>query len=123
MRIRAMRKSDLRQVNKWLEGRNLKPRAHVDFPIRSFIIPGVAIACIRDCEGGYGMFDSLATNPWVSPEVRHRASVALWEKILSIPEFTTIVGFTNDTGTLERALRHGFVLINQSVLVHSHKES
>jgi hypothetical protein len=114
-----MRKSDLRQVNKWLESQNMTPRAYVDFPIRSFIVPGVAIACVRDCEGGYGMMDSVATNPLVSSGTRHKASLALWNKILSIEDFKTIVGFTTDAGTLERALRHGFREITTSVLVHS----
>jgi len=96
----------------------MKPKSMADFPSRSFIVPGVAIACVRDCEGGYGMFDSLATNPLVSSATRHKASMALWTKILSIPDFKTIIGLTSDSGTLERALRHGFQLTNQSVLVH-----
>ena len=119
MKIRALRKSDLKQVNKWLQGRNMKPRQWVDFPSRSYIVPGVATASVRDCEGGYGMFDSLATNPLVSSATRHKASLALWHKILSIPDFKTIIGFTEDAGTLERALRHGFREITMSVLVHS----
>lgn len=119
MRIRALRKQDLRSVNRWLAYNGVTARRWSDFPARAFIVPGVAIACLRDCEGGYAMFDSLATNPYVSSATRHKASIALWNKILNTETFHTIIGLTGDAGTLERALRHGFKVVNQSVLVHS----
>ncbi len=100
----------------------MTPRQYVDFPIRSFIIPGVAAGGVRCCEGGYGMMDSLCSNPLVSSATRHKAMQTLWTKLLSIEDFKVVVGFTEDAGTLERAKRHGFRVITQSVLVHSHKE-
>ncbi len=119
MRVRAMTHQDLPQVNQWLKGQNMQPVRMSDLPIRMYIVPGVAAAGVRCCEGGYGMMDSLCTNPLVSSATRHKASVSLWNKILSIPDFSRIIGYTSDAGTLERALRHGFRVIAQSVLVKS----
>ncbi len=117
--IRPFMLSDVKSINKWLKRRGHPLVKYSDLPLIGFIIPGVAVMFLRQCEGGYGIIDSMCSNPLVSSETRHRCMDILYNRTLSIPGFKNLIGFTSDEGALERAKRHGFKQIHQAVLTLS----
>lgn len=114
--IRRFRMRDTKSLNKWLVKRGLKPEQYMDLPAIGFIVPGVAIGFLRQCEGGYAIMDSLVSNPHVSPATRHSALDKIYAHIIKVPGFNKILGFTVDEGALERAKRHGFKQIHHAIL-------
>lgn len=103
-----MNTNHIKQINRWLAKRDLKPIDPTEMPATSFIIPGVAACGIRVCEGQIGILDSVVTNPHASKQVRNAALNQLFEHAIAHPGFKRLMGFSIDKHTLERAERHGF---------------
>ena len=112
---------DLDDLNSWLIARS-HPEAKIedlagigficleerktedDFP--------VAVAFLRRCEGGFGILDSLATNPDASSKLRHLAIDLTVGRIINKAKsynMRHLLAWSLDAGTLERSERHGFV--------------
>lgn len=115
MIVRALQHSDLSSLNKWLKKRAHPQVQWSDMPEYSFIIPGVASASLRRCEGEVGILDSIVTNPYTSALIRNAALNQLFKACLGISSFKRIIGFTVDAHTHERALKHGFRQLPHSV--------
>lgn len=122
MTPRFLTKADVVSVNKWLTARRAPTVLAKDLPSISFIIPGVAVAGIRCCEGRVGIFDSLVTNPIVTAKTRQRALNTLFKFIMAYPDFDRILGFTTDSNSLVRALKHGFKQLPYAVLSYSKEQ-
>lgn len=108
-------------MNTWLEARGLLPVLESDLPATGFIVPGVAAAFIRKCEGNVAIMDSLVSNKDACPVIRHRAMDQLYKAVLSECKqlkINKILGFTVNAGTLDRSLRHGFQVFDCTVLTY-----
>lgn len=117
--LRPVKYYDLQTVNKWRAKHGQSKVQWHDLPAIGYYVPGVAFGFLRVCEGGYGIFDSMITNPYASSHTRHTALQKVYNRILSTPGFHTILGFTTDKGALERALSNGFKLLPQATLVYT----
>lgn len=119
MQPRLIQNSDVVSINKWLTRRRAPTVKASDLPTITYIIPGVAAAGIRQCEGKVGIFDSLVTNPLVSVYTRQKALDTLFRIVMVHPAFERILGFTVDEYTLLRAVKHGFRQLPYTVLSYS----
>lgn len=106
-------------INRWLTKRGRSEVRFSDLPHTGYYVPGVAVGFVRECEGGYGIVDSLVSNPLASAQSRHKAFEAIYKEILSNPKFKKLIGFTVDEGALNRAKAHGFKEIAYTVLSRS----
>lgn len=107
MIIRKLKPSDLGSINKWLKQWKHAEVQWADMPEQSLIIPGVASASLRRCEGQVGIVDSIVTNPWASSLTRNAALNKLF-KVITESDCKRLIGFSTDKHTLERAVKHGF---------------
>lgn len=107
----------------WLEKRNLPKNLAEDLPTIGLIafkdsLP-IAVAFLRQTEGNLGIFDGLCTNPDAPAHMRHFAIDKLTAEIIDIAkdfEFTAIIAWSEDAGTLERSVKHGFRRMPQSLI-------
>ena len=109
----------LAYINRWLARRGRSEVKLCDLPHTGYLVPGVAVGFVRECEGGYGIVDSLVSNPLASSKARNAAFNAIYKEILSNPKFKTLIGFTIDEGALVRAKTLGFREIAYTVLSRS----
>lgn len=112
MTVRPFRPSDLKSVNKWLTRHGHPKTQPSDIPSKGFIVPGVAVGFVRDCETGVGMIDSYVTNSLCSRETRHSALEAVTKKILEQP-FKYFITMTADDGLVSRFKNHGLTGLPQ----------
>lgn len=119
MRTVEFRFKHLVHINRWLTKRGRGAVKLNDLPSTGYLVPGVAVGFVRECEGGYGIVDSLVSNPLASSAARHKAFEAIYKEILSNPKFKKLIGFTVDEGALIRAKAHGFREIAYTVLSRS----
>lgn len=105
-------------MHKWLHKRD----SHLayeeeELPRLGWIIPGVAAAFARECEGDVYILDSFVTNSLVSPLVRNAAIDELAVHIMKTLELAKgFWVFTTDEHTLIRAKKHGFKQLPHAVL-------
>lgn len=106
---------DLGMVNEWLEQRGRKRVTKHEIPKIGYLVgcddAYIAASFIRHVEGGYGMFDSLITNPEITPEVRNSALDLICRHTVGRAKelgLSCIFAFSVDNNTLERSERLGF---------------
>lgn len=112
MTVRRFKPKDITSVNKWLR-RHGYPIAQLDaIPATGFIVPGVAVGFVRDCETGVGMIDSYASNSLVSSKTRHFALDLITQEILKLP-YKYFITMTADDGLVSRFKRYGLTPMPQ----------
>jgi hypothetical protein len=80
----------------------------------------VAVAFLRQSEGGVGILEGLATNPDASGSDRNNAIDCLIEMIVLAAEKLEIrylLSYSRDKSTLERSKKHGFDVVPQTLIV------
>lgn len=109
-----------RHISKWLKYRSIYKSSLVsELPALGYIayedeLP-VAAGFLRLCEGGFGMIDSLITDPTAPGELRNEALDKITHCILQYAKsnnINNIIAFSRDNNTLTRSLKHGFSLID-----------
>ena len=119
MRIRYFKhdKQDCTSLNKWLARRKHEGVRRHELPRLGWIIPGVAAAFARECEGGVYILDSYVSNSLVSPLIRNAAIDELTVHIVKTLELAQgFWVFTTDEHTIIRAKKHGFKQLPHAVL-------
>ena len=76
----------------------------------------VCAGFLREIEGGSYLFDSLISNPKLNSEQRHRGMSMLWSTILEAAKGCSVLGFTDNAGTMQRAEDAGFTRLPHVVL-------
>lgn len=119
MIVRPYQSTDRAELNKLLEARGT---AAGRLPKRGFVVTdgpeAAAFGFLRKVEGGYMLFDSLISNPKLNSEQRNMAMELLWTTVIAASKGKTLLGFTKDNGTLQRALKAGFAPEAYTVLVY-----
>lgn len=109
-----------RHITKWLKYRQMYKSSLIsELPEIGYIayedeLP-LAAGFLRRCEGGFGMIDSLITDPTAPSELRNEALDKITICILQYAKtnnINNIVAFSRDDNTLKRSLKHGFVLVD-----------
>lgn len=80
----------------------------------------IAAGFLRRVEGGYGQFDTFATNPYFGSIVRNQGLELVVDALLDDAKRLKLQGllaFTKDHGILKRAQEKGFHLLPDSLLV------
>ena len=77
-----------------------------------------AMGFLREVEGGSYMFDSLISDPSLNSEQRHEAQRLLWSAIIEASAGHQLFGYAENTGTIDRALSHGFISVPHTILVY-----
>lgn len=122
--LRDSRPTDLKIINDWRIARGLD--SIFELPkvgsVACFHEHPIAAGFIRRIEGNWGMFDSYVTDASQKPRVRHEALDCLTLELLAkakVLGMTSIISFSTDTRTIERAQKHGFALYPSQVLFRS----
>lgn len=76
----------------------------------------VCAGFLREVEGGSYLFDSLISNPDLNSEQRNQGMQLLWKAIMDEAGKAGIIGFTTDTGTMQRAIEAGFQQLPHTTL-------
>lgn len=120
MKIRFLnKKTDIEEINKWLP-----------FKVQAWELPGhtfcaivkdeiVAIAGFRLMEGEICFIDSMATDQSVEGEIRNKALDELTLTMLKMAKdlgFKKIFATTVHDCIIKRAEKHGFRVLNQTVI-------
>lgn len=111
-------------VKKWLKIRGLDRSMADELPELGFIsfYNGIPVSAIflRNVEGsGYGMIDSMVTDPRVDAEVRDCSNDLVVEKLLKEAKrlnYKKIIAFSTDKMTLTRANAFQFNVLPHSVI-------
>lgn len=79
----------------------------------------IAIAFLRQVEGGYVHFDSLISNPDIkSPEIRNKSLDFLTAKMIETAKRLKLKGifaYSTDNNIIIRAQKHGFTLMQDTL--------
>lgn len=110
-------------INEWLKKRN-SPQVDIEeLPAVGFIAgyqeEWIAAGFLLQTENGHGIFDSLVSNPDFDGHARHVAIDLVAQAIISSAKtlsLTSLLAYTVDEGTLERALRHGFAKLPHTLI-------
>lgn len=117
------------KVDRWnilaiLKKRELKLSLADELPRIGYVVYEedmfIAAGFLRQCEGGYGMFDSYVTNPAMPPGVRNEALEMITKRLIKAAtkaEVKHVISFSLDLNTIQRAERHGFAQTEHRVLV------
>lgn len=116
---------DVTHLGAWLEKRGIPKIENIldELPTWGYIAfkdkAPIACAFLRTCEGGHAMIDGLTSNPDAPSQDRHQAIDALVEKLHQKAKELNVKNlyfFSLDTGTLERAQRHGYVKLPHTLM-------
>lgn len=112
-----------RYIHNWLLERGLATRVIEDLPALGYITLDrgrpIAAGFIRLMEGGFGMMDSLITDPSAPGEIRSKAIDLVVTKLLKQAKSAGvkhIFAFSRDNNTLERSIKHGFKKLPETVI-------
>jgi len=86
----------------------------------TWLVEDIAAASLLRCEAGFGIFDSLITNPAYSGTVRHEALNILVDHIIKYSEsigIKQLVAFSKNADVIERAQSVGFRPVPLQILV------
>lgn len=110
-------------IRNWLEIRGLRISMIEELPKTGYITSGalgpIAAGFIRMVEGGFGILDSLITNPQATPQDRDAAIDLVVENlILKAKELklSALIATTSDNHTLLRSSKHGFVQLPHTAI-------
>ncbi len=110
-------------INEWLKKRkspevNLEELPAVGF-ISGYQGQWIAAGFLLQTENGHAIIDSLVSNPDFDGHSRHVAIDLVVEAIIASAktlDLTSLLAYTVDEGTLERALRHGFAKLPHTLI-------
>lgn len=113
-----------KEVKIWCDKHGISPKLTDEFPALGFVAQDdrclIAAAFLRRIEGNYALFDGLITNPRSSSLDRHVALEAVVKRIIRESRDLGIIGimaYSLDTGTIERALSHGFKAMPHTLIM------
>ena len=102
-------------VAEWLTYREMDPT--LPLPEHGFVVTymdiPVCVVGLRPCDGTTGMIDGLTTNPEISAFIRNKAlevfavEIELLAKSMGLK---AVLAVSEDSHTLQRALKHGYKL-------------
>lgn len=110
MSTRPFEVKDLEAINYWRDKRMLKPVGLYELPKFGIICEGVAAGFLRNAEG-YGIIDSIITNPTAEPEDRNHALDEIFGILIDVARETgmhSVYGYSIDESTIARSKRFGF---------------
>ncbi len=117
------RENHLDLLDSWLLKRGL-PKSK-NLPALGFVIfegeRPVSMAFIRSVEGGLGICDGLCTNPEIPGPIRAASNDRMIDILISaarLKGMSSLVAWSVDSNTLERAYRHGFNKLPNTLIVH-----
>lgn len=79
----------------------------------------IAAGFLRKVEGGFGQFDTFATNPYFGSKIRHEAIELIVNALMDDAKrlkLHGILAFTHDNGILSRSLEKGYQLLPDKLL-------
>lgn len=121
MNVRLLnKKTEMEQINKFMP-----------FPVTASELPGhtfcavikdeiVAIAGLRLMEGDICCIDSMATNQTFESTIRNEALDCLTKHLLDVAKnlsFKKVFAYTKENCIIDRAMRHGFNLTKQKIII------
>lgn len=116
-------KADNWNLMRILKKREMNPNNINDLPKLGYLVYQddhlVAAGFMRQCEGGYGMFDSYLTDPRAPSKLRDQALEMITKSLISKAKdigVRHLIAFSVDEHTLIRSQRHGFVLLDHKLL-------
>lgn len=119
MKIHKFEPEHIEQFHFMMSGRQI-PIVGTQLPKLGFIVlEGEVPVCagfLREVEGGLYFFDSLISNKNLNSETRATGMDLLWSQIIAETPSSSVIGFTTDAGTLQRAKSLGFKEASFSVL-------
>lgn len=86
----------------------------------TWLVEDIAAASLLRCEAGFGIFDSLITNPAYSGTARHEALNILVDHIIKYSEsigIKQLMAFSKNADVIERAQSVGFKPVPLQILV------
>lgn len=113
-----------KEIQIWCDKHGISPKLTDDFPVLGFVAchddECFAAGFLRRIEGNYALFDGLITNPRGSSLDRHIAIEAVVKRIIKEAKDLGIPGilaYSLDTGTIERAISHGFKIMPHTLIM------
>lgn len=110
-------------INSWLADRGIASISAQELPKDGLMIYGregyLAGGFLRQCEGGIALMDSYITNPNAPAELRNEALEKMTGELLRVAKnkgYTKVIAYSADSHTIERAVAHGFAIIDQALL-------
>jgi hypothetical protein len=110
-------------INEWLRKRKSPEVSLEELPAVGFVAGyqdnWIAAGFLLQTENGHAIIDSLASNPDFDGHSRHVAIDLVVQAIISSAKtlgLTSLLAYTVDVGTLERALRHGFAKLPHTLI-------
>ncbi len=110
-------------ITSWLAHRNLRTEAAHELPEVGYVAMDkgrpIVAGFIRRVEGGWGMLDSLVTDPLAPAEIRDKAIDILVCRLFKEAKYLKIkqfLAFSRDDNTLVRSLKHGFKKLPDTVI-------
>lgn len=123
MQVRSFVESDRKTIASWLTKRFIDSQLVEDLPKIGVVALAndrpVAFCFLRLVEGGFGLIDSLVTDKDAPSKLRHDAiEIIVKDIIFKAKELNlkSLIGYSIDTGTIERSQTHGFLKLPHGVI-------
>lgn len=117
------REIDLKKLNGLCEKNNMISFNIEDLPVMGIVIEKkknlIAMGFLRQCEGFYGIMDSVITEPSANSKDRHEALNLLYEEIIKLARsmnISSLIGFSANPGIIDRSKYFGFMEMNHKLL-------
>lgn len=110
---------DFKAIVPWYEARGYKPSKDM-IPPTGFIVPGVAAGFLMKTDTGACILEPFIANPETSKIERNNAINAIMVDLIKearVLGFSRIFGFSSNEPMIERALKHGFIVVEESTTV------
>lgn len=106
-----------------LKKREMNLRVAEEFPEVGYLVfeEGAFIAAgfLRQVEGGYALIDGYLSDPAMPSEIRHVALDMVTARLIKAAtkmKVKRILGFSLDSNTITRSLKHGFVQTSHTMI-------
>lgn len=115
---------DYNVLSLWYQAHSQLPPIQEDLPELGYYVElngiPIASACLRICEGNFGMLDGLITNPTASSEDRSYAIDTLTETIIEeafMRKIKSILALSYEDNIIKRSKKYGFCQLAHTVIL------
>lgn len=123
IRFFGQKDNDFKDLNSMAMKHNMAPLKLENIPVLGIVAEKhneiVAMGFLRQCEGYYGVVDSIITNTDSKPQDRNAALNLIFQELINMAKelhIRNLIGFSRETSTVERSKAFGFKEIEHRLM-------
>lgn len=119
MQSRKYVDEDFKSIIEWYDSRHIRPAQDM-IPPTGFIVPGIAAGFLMRTDTSACILEPFIANPRANKHDRDRALNSIMNDLIHEAKelgYDRVFGFSSHERMIERAVSHGFIVVEESTTV------